>query len=146
MALVVLAMTISAITVPFVAAAQNDEVGARLAVATGAAEALMEEILSRPAIDPDGMPEPPGAPRADFDNIMDYDQMIESEGKLCSANGDLLSEPLASGLSRQVSVEPIFLPGQDINEPPTVLRIVVSVADKGVRIVTLSRLVTADDS
>lgn len=142
----ILAMAIGAITMPFLAAAQNDEAGARLAVATGVAEALMEEIVSRPVTDPDGLPEALGSPRTAFDDVMDYNALTEAEGQLCSASGALLSEPIAGGLTRTATVQSVFLPGQAPEETPFAIRVTVTVAYRNQPIVTLSRLLQAGGS
>ena len=102
----VLAMAITAITIPFTAAAQNEQVDARQTVAVSLAQEMMEEVLSKPFEDPNGSsslgPEPGESVRSLFDNIDDYDGYTEPEGLIAGISGAFISDPAATDLSRSV--------------------------------------------
>ena len=61
------------------------------------AEALMDEALSRPWLDPDGAstlgPEDGEAPRSGFDNLDDYHGYTESAGTLTDPAGEAYGRP-----------------------------------------------------
>ena len=141
----VLAMAITAITMPFTAAAQNDQVNARRTVAEALAQEMMEEILAKPFADPQGAtvpgPERGETSRNLFDNVDDYDGYVETDGNIADAGGAPLDDPPAAGLSRHVWAAYVYIDGQSPADPPTFVRVVVDVRYLGQPIVTLSRLV-----
>jgi len=148
LAAVVLAMAISAITMPFAAAARNEQVDARRTLSASLAREMMEEILTKPFDDPDGAgalgPEP-GETRwvssTKYDNIDDYQGYTESAGEITDFENEVINCPAAVGLSREVSTEYVYLTGQDISQDPTFIRITVVVKHQGNPLVTLTRLV-----
>ena len=141
LAAVILAMAITAIVMPFTAAAQNEQVDARQTLAVNLAEDMMEEILAKPFQDPDGDsspgPEKGESKRSQFDNIDDYDGLVETGGF-----GDAVEDqPEANGLSRSVAASYVRLGGQKPDEEPTFIRVSVEVSHNGGGIVQLTRLI-----
>jgi type II secretory pathway pseudopilin PulG len=147
LAAVILAMAVTAITMPFTAAAQNEQFDARRTLAVTLAQEMMEEILTRAFDDPDGPsspgPEPGETSRGRYDNIDDYNGLVEPSGCITSMDGKVISSPESVGLSRHVSAAYVYVSGQDTRVPPTFIRVTVTVKHKGQAIVTLIRLVYA---
>lgn len=148
LAAVVLVMAISAITMPFTAAARNEHVDARRTLAASLAREMMEEILTKPFDDPNGAGAPgpePGENRwafsAKYDNIDDYHDYTEPAGEITDFKNEVIDCPAAVGLSREVSTEYVYLTGQDSSQDPTFIRITVVVKYQGNPLVTLTRLV-----
>ena len=153
LAAVILAMTVSAIVMPFVAGAQNDLVSARGALAITLAQDLMEEILARPFSDPDDGDhanlgpdngETPGDKQT-FDNIDDYDNYAEPAGHIQTHQVDIAVDPMTATLSRSAVVAYVYVSGQDTSKPPTCCRVGVMVSNGTEALVTLSRLVYANE-
>ena len=144
LAAVVLAATIAAITVPFTAAARNEQYDGRQTMAVSLATEMMEEILSKPFEDPDGAsvvgPEGNEPNRAAFDNMDDYHGYAEAAGGVADAANNAIVDPTANGLSRNVTVAYIYVTGQDTSLPPTFVRITVDVQYNGAVVAQLTRL------
>lgn len=140
----VLAVAVTAITMPFTAAAQNQLDDARLTLAGSWGQGLMEEILDKPFDDPDG-PSDPGpesgeTTRSKFDNIDDYHGFSESPGQMTVPGGQVVADPAAEGLSRAVTAEYVYVAGQDTSAPPDFIRVIVTVRYASTTLVTLTRL------
>lgn len=138
---------------PFVAGAQNDLVSARGALAITLAQDLMEEILARPFSDPDDgdharlgadNAETPGDKQT-FDNIDDYDNYTELAGHIQTHQVDIAVDPLTATLSRSAVVAYVYVSGQYTSKPPTCCRVGVTVSNGTETLVTLSRLVYANE-
>ena len=147
LAATILAMAVTALTMPFTAGARNEQSDGRRTTAVSLASELMEEILSRPFNDPDG-PSEPGpevgeATRGDFDNIDDYDGYSETAGNVSSPSGSTSSDASANGLSRNVSASYVYISGQDTSAEPTFIRITVEIRYDGQPVTTLTRLAYA---
>ncbi len=145
LAATLLAATVAAISMPFTAAARNQQVDARRTVATSLANDLVEEIISRPFDDPDGSsspgPETGESGRSAFDNIDDYDGYSEAAGEIVDDQGLSISDPAAFDLARRASVTYVYVTGQDTGEWPNFVRIDVVILRKGLPLVTATRLV-----
>ena len=151
----VLAMVVTAITIPYSAAARNDVANARLTVASGLAQELMEEILSKPYADPDldgsgpegraGAddvgPDTGESERALFDNIDDYNGFFEAAGSIRDARDNLVSDPAATGLSREAFAGYVHVSGQSGFEDPEFVRVTVEIKFENQPVATLTRLV-----
>lgn len=150
MAMSLLAISITAVTMPFTAAAMAEMEDARRTIAAALAREMMEEVLALPFYDPDGPsvqgPEVSEVARADFDNIDDYHGYTEADGNINSADGEVMSDPACQGLSRSVTVEYGYVDGQDVGETPTFVQISVVVQYEGSDVVSIVRLVYARDS
>ena len=144
LASVILAMVITAITTPFTAAARNEQADGRRTVAAFLAGALMEEIISKPFADPDGLsspgPEVGESARADFDNIDDYHGYAEAAGEILDGRGQPAGDLLAYDLTRHVTTTYVYVDGQDVSDPANFIRIEVEVRRDGQALATLTRL------
>lgn len=143
----ILAMSITAITMPFISAAKNEQINARKTIATSFAQELMEEILTRSFEDPEPSwarnpgPEPDEYTHEDFDNIDDYHEYTDNPVET-SALGSAISEhPGAAGLTRKVTAEYVYVTGQETSEEPDFIRILVEIRYREHTVVSLSRLV-----
>jgi len=149
LASVVLAMTVAAITVPFSAAARSQSAQARRSRADALCAEMMEEVLTRPFLDPDA----PGDPGPDsgestrdrFDNIDDYHGYAESAGELEDAFGEPVDDSAAGGLSRYVTADYVYISGQDGTEDPDFIRVTVTVRHGEDTLAELTRLVHSVD-
>ncbi len=150
MAISLLAVSITAVTMPFTAAAMAEIEDARRTVAAALAREMMEEILALDFYDPDGVsvqgPEAGETARADFDNIDDYHGYSEDEGDVRSADGSVMSDPASQGLSRSVTVEYGHVDEQDVDDTPTFVQVTVGVQYMGSDVANIVRLVYARDS
>jgi hypothetical protein len=140
----ILTVAAPAVLIPFATGMQSDAEDARQALATTLATEMMDEALSKPFSDPEG-PSVPGpefgeTTRFQFDNIDDYHNYTEASGLIADAFGDVMTEPGASGLSRAVDVEYVYVSGQDTAESPSFVRITVTVLDGDRPVATLARL------
>jgi len=147
LAAVILAMAVAAIAMPFTAGAQNEMADARRTLAVALAQDLMEEILAKPFYDDQGAttlgPDGGERSRAQFDNIDDYHGLTEAPGTIAGADGRIISDPAAVGLSRDVQVAYVYVSGQDTSKPATLVRVIVTVRYHGDPVVTLTRMVYA---
>lgn len=152
LAATVLAMAITAILLPFTAGARSQLVEARQTLAASLAQQLLEEILLRPFEEPDDGDEDPEAPgdfgpdigestRDDFSAIDDYDGYTEAEGTVTGADGQVLDAAAAVGLSRHVAVAYVYVAGQDVDDDPTFLRVIVEIKHRGDPVIRLTRLI-----
>ena len=140
----VLAMAVAAITMPFAAGAQNVLHDARTTLAVNLAEEMMEEILCRPHSDPNGS-ETGESGRGTWDDIQDYANYCENAGQIFASTGQRVTDGAATGLSRHVTVQSVYVTGQDTSQPPCFLRLTVQVRYHGRAIVTLTRLVYTNE-
>ncbi len=145
LAIVVLAMAITAITMPFTVGAQNEQEDARRTLALSLAQEMMEEILAQPFEDPHGSsnpgPEAGESSRALFDNIDDYDGYVETDGNISDIDGEKMDDQTADGMSRHSSAEYVYVSGQDTSDDPTFIRVMVEIQYRGKPMVVLTRLV-----
>ena len=147
LAAVVLALAVTAILVPFNSAARNEQADARLTVAVGVAQEMMEEILAQPFEDDDpdwarhAGPDPGETQRCLFDNIDDYHGYEEPAGRITDIQGQIVEDPAASGLSRHVAAAYVYVSGQDLSEPASFVRVLVEIRYRADPIVRLTRLV-----
>lgn len=149
-AISLLALSITAITMPFTAAAQVEMEDGRRTIATALAREMMEEILAADFYDPDGPslpgPESDEMSRSAFDNLDDYDGYAEADGNIRGLDGTIMADPAARGLSRTVTATYGYIYGQPIGGNPTFIFIHVVVQSDGVDMVDLVRLVYDRDS
>jgi Tfp pilus assembly protein PilV len=145
LATVILLIAITAITLPFAAGARAEQADARMCLAVSLAQEMMEEILAKPFLDPQGAtevgPDAGETRRARFDNVDDYHGYYEGSRQIADATGALLTTPIATGLTRQVTCQYVYVSGQDTTKPATFVRVIVTVAYNGSPLVTLTRLV-----
>lgn len=145
----ILAMAALSLLMPFTAAAQNQSIDARRTTAAALAQELMEEIISKPFDDPDGTsypgPEYGESLRKYFDNIDDYhgysDGLDQQIASVVSMDGRSLDSTSVVGLSRHVTVDYVYLGGQDMSVAASFVRAKVEVKYRGDSLVVLTRLV-----
>lgn len=144
LAAIVLALAVTAITVPFTAAAQHDQMDATRTMAVNLAQEMMEEILGKSfnaAGDPNTPGPEAGETRSTFDQFDDYHGYSEAQGQIADRSGAVIGDAAANSLSRTVSAQYTYVDGQDTGASATFIRITVTVLHKGSAMVTLSRLV-----
>jgi len=147
LASVVLAASITAVTLPFTSSARNRQVDGRQSAAVGLAEELMEEILAQNFQDEDAAyacnpgPDPGENTRAQFDNVDDYDGYCERPGGVADIEGAPANAKEAYGLSRSVAANYVYVAGQDTGKPASFIRVTVEVSYGEQTVVSLTRLV-----
>jgi len=144
LAAVILAMTVSAIIMPFAVGAKSAAQDARVTLSIALAQDLMEEIISKSFHDPDETDEGETG-RSTWDDMADYDGYFEQAGQITSLDGTLVDEPSSAGLTRRATVQEVYVSGQDTSKAPTFYRVSVEVCYFGSTVVKLSRLVYANE-
>lgn len=125
----VLAIAATAIIMPFTTGAAHEREQDRKAVAMCIAGELMERIVSLPFESDTG------------EDIMDYDGYSEPIDPILADDGTVLDDPAAAGMTRSATCEYVYVAGQETSEPPSFIRVTVSVDYRGDTVVRLSRLV-----
>lgn len=145
MASAILAASITAITMPFTAAAQNEQADGRMSLARALAQEMLDEAISRPLWDANSVHPGPegGETRWSFNNIDDYNGYAEAAGNIQNVRGEVCQDAMAAGLSRSVAATYVYVAGQDTSKPPSFIRVDVSVSYRNQLIMKLSRLVYA---
>ena len=147
-AISLLAMCVIVLTVPANVTAEIELEDARRTMAGSLATEMMEEILTKDFDDPDGSttrgPEWDEHSRERFDNVDDYHGYNDLPDEVLDMHGDAMVDPAASLLGRDVTVDYVYLPGQDIGQPYSFARIKVAVSYDGDTLHTLTRLVYRD--
>ena len=142
-AIALLAACVIALTVPFQASADIELEDARRTLATSLATEMMEEILAKDFDDLAGSDSGTswaGLKRSGFDSMNDYHGYAEPAGSVCDIHGVAMDDPASQGLSREVTVAYVYLPGQDTSQPQNFAWIQVVVARDGDPLQTLTRL------
>ena len=92
MSAVVLAVVVTGITQMLQAGLQQSDEAIQIARASALAEAMVEEVLSRPLTDPDGHvavgPDAGERSRRDFDAADDFDGLTQAVGEVTDAAGE----------------------------------------------------------
>ena len=152
MAAAILVIAVAAVLMPFTCGVRTQDVESRQTLAVSLAGDLIEEILLRPFEEPydgDEQAEPVShfgpdggeSQRSDFSAVDDYDGYEELDGHLLDPAGQVITDSSAAGVSRHVTVEYVYVSGQDTGEDPTFMRVTVQVRYNGNEIVKLARLV-----
>jgi len=150
MASVILAIAVAAAIMPFTCGARSQDVESRQTLAVSLAQDLMEEILLKPFVEPgDTAPEPvsrfgPDAGetlRSSYSAIDDYHGYTETAGQVLDPAGQVITDAVAAGLSRRVTVSYVYVTGQVVTEQPSFMRVVVEIRYNGQPIVKMTRLV-----
>lgn len=140
LASVLLASVIVSITTPFTAGAWQTLQDRKSTIAVALAQEMMEEILSicnQPQMTVDqGV-----VPRPTFTTPLHYDNYIENDGAIRNSRGSIITDPLASGLSRHVNVEYVTVANQRAEDHQAFISISVVVKQYGQPAVSLTRLV-----
>ncbi len=128
-AVAVLAITATAVIVPFTAGAAHERDHARRTLAAALASELMERIISLPFESDTG------------ETIADYDGYSEPVEPLAAGDGRIMADPAAAGMTRSATCEYVYVAGQDSDEPPSFIRVTVRVRHNGDEIFRIVRLV-----
>jgi type II secretory pathway pseudopilin PulG len=136
-----LATAVVGIVVPFVAGEQNQRDDSRRTIATNLAQELMEEILTKTFNDQGVGPESGETSRSQYNCINDYNNYTESAGHILDNCGNTVTDPATVGLSRNVSVSYVTVPGQTPVTPPIFACVIVEVKYDGNSLLKLTRLV-----
>jgi len=140
----VLAVAVVGIMGPVSASFQQRRFAQETLQATALLRQLMEEVISRPFVDPtDGSvnpgPEPDETARPAFDNIDDYHGYSDASDALRLLDGQTLA--LSGGrFQRQVSVTYRAAPGSTVSAPGDFALVTVTVTTPGGHTVTAQRL------
>jgi hypothetical protein len=144
-----LAVTVSAVLLPFSTAGRLEQFDTRLTTCSFLAEGLMNEIVAKPFYDPDGAstpgPETGEDDRWDYDNLDDYHGYSESAGALHDSQEVPISGNAFRDLSREVAVEYVRPKYQPDSEDLNFVRITVKACHRGAEMVVLTRLVRASE-
>ncbi len=140
LAAVILAMAIGAIVIPFATGAQTTAQDTRMTVAVNLAQDLMEEILAKSCLDPNGT-EVGENGRSTWDDMKDYNNLVELPGFIKSLDGSSVTDAAAANMTRKAFVMDDWVSGQDTAHPANFQRVVVEVYSNWALVVRLSRLV-----
>jgi len=152
MASVILVIAVAAAIMPFTCGARSQDVESRQSLAVSLAQDLMEEILVKPFEEPgdaDLLPEPESSfgpessetLRSSYSAIDDYHGYTELSGHVLDPCGQVITDAVAAGLSRHVTISYVYVTGQVVTEPPSFMRVVVEIRYNGQPIVKMTRLV-----
>jgi hypothetical protein len=143
-----LAMSASAVLLPFSVGAQSEAEDARRTTALYFGRELMEEIVSKPFDDPQGDegvgPDSGEISREYFDNIDDYHGYLDGYGRskgMVGMEGQTIGNLATDGLARQVEVAYVHVSGQDVTGDANFVSIQVIVTRNKDEILRLTRLV-----
>lgn len=144
MASVVLAFVVAALAHAVVAGQMQTADSLHAMRGTALAEAMMEEILSKPYADPQGAatlgPDGGEGNRSAFDNMDDYHGYTEAAGAVVDATGATYG-PTHSRFTRSVAITSQSLQPAGFTNAIAGLRIVVTVGDGGGRTWQVTRFV-----
>lgn len=146
----VLAIISAAAVLPFTAGIQHTQEAAKLEEAVALGQALMEEILARPFVGPDGAVYNPGPGPGEtskplYDEIDDFDGYSESVGGLKDFQNQPVTDPEAQEFRREASVQYVTFPNQQASDANGFVRIEVRVYYGNSPIVTLTRIASRED-
>ena len=148
MAIVVLGIAATSLLVPFSSGARLRAEGMHRTLGARLASHLMEQIITKPFLDPDGSAYDfnPGPDAGDtvFDNIDDYDGYSESQGQVKNAAGEVMTDLNYAKFSREVSCQYVCVPQQPDKEEHQCNFILVTVTVRwdGKDIAMINRLVS----
>jgi type II secretory pathway pseudopilin PulG len=150
MASTILAIVSASAALPFSAGVQQANAAARLEQAVAVGQALMEELLTRPVLDPTGRvatlgPESGETSRDKFDNIDDYNGYTEQTSGLRDYKNQTVTDASLTGLWRDVSVQYVTFANQQASDTNSYAKIIVRVWDGNAPLVTLTRLTARED-
>lgn len=142
-AMTILPLAVAAVAMAVVAGQSQALTAMRQVHVAALAEDLMEEVLSRPYVDPQGTSaagaEPGENGRDRFDNMDDYHGFTEDAGELERLDGSAYEEAFQR-FSRTVACRYVPLT-PPLGEPCQGLEITVRVLEQGVEIHALTRVV-----
>lgn len=148
MATVVLSIAAAGVLYPFTVGAGLRTEGIRRTIGAKLAGDLMEQIITKPFLDPDGSVYDfnPGPDAGDtlFDNIDDFDGYSESQGQVKDAAGAVFTDPAYAKFSREVNCQYVYVPQQTVLEEHKCNYILVTVTVRwnSKDITTINRLIS----
>ena len=146
MAMVVLSIAVAGVLLPFSSGAAARAEGMRRTLGAKLAGHMIEEIISKPFLDPDGSAYDfnPGLDtgEANFDNIDDYHGYSESEGQVKDAAGAVYTDSNYIKFSRDVSCEYVYVSQESGAGEPVFIRVTVQVRWNNREVASISRLVS----
>ncbi len=143
-ALLVLSFAVAALTQAIVSGQSHTYEAMHASRAITLAEAMIDEILSKPYDDPDGHitagPDNGESKRDKFDCADDYDGYIETFGGIEDQAGELYPE-LYQDFSRSVTVDYVTETLDDLGGDHNGMSVTVTITDRNGRTWTLSRFI-----
>ena len=128
MALVILGFAAAGVLLPFAGGASVQAEGARRTLAANLASDLMEQIINTP-----------------FDQIVTaWNDYSEAQGELLNESGEVLTDPMYAGFSRQASCDYAYMsvPPQGPPFAPNFILASVQVHYRNGEVATLNRLIS----
>jgi prepilin-type N-terminal cleavage/methylation domain-containing protein len=131
MAAVVLGIAAAGVLLPFSSGAAARAEGMRRTLGAKLAGDLIEQIITKPFLDPNGSVYDynpgPDAEDTSFDNIDDYHGYSETEGQVKDAAGAVYTDSNYAKFSRDVSCEYVYVPQESGAGEPVFIRVTVQV-------------------
>jgi len=146
MAAAILAATVAAVVAPISASYMQIEMAQDASIAASLARQLLDEITSKPYVDPTDWstslgPEPDETSRALFDNVDDYHGYADSTSALRELDGTDVKLSSSQNFQRSVRVEYRASPQGPAAQSGDYAMVTVTVTGPGGQSVTASRLV-----
>jgi hypothetical protein len=151
LAVTLVGIAVVALTSALMAGLAQNQSAVQYTIAMNLATALMNEICSHPFRDPTTpanftpRAETGETPRAGFDNVDDYDGLVEADGQLKGPDGQVLSDPSLAGYTRTASASYVTFPGQDARYTPAFILVTVEVQYKDISMVKLNRVISSEE-
>ena len=150
LATTVLAIVSASAALPFVAGVHQANEAARLERAVALGQAMLEEILTRPVLDPTGRGATPGPESGEtarnlFDNIDDFHGYHEYNSGLRDYKNQAITDTALTGFWRGVTVEYVTFANQQTADTNAFAKVTVYVNDGNANMVTLTRIATRED-
>lgn len=150
LATTVLAIVSASAALPFVAGVHQANEASRLEQAVALGQAMMEEILTRPVLDPTGRGATPGPESGEtarnlFDNIDDFHGYTEQTVGLRDYMNQPITNATLSGFWRDATVQYVTFTNQQTADTNAYAKIVVRVWDGTANMVTLTRIAARED-
>ncbi|HKQ50612.1 MAG TPA: type II secretion system protein [Phycisphaerae bacterium] len=150
LATTVLAIVSASAALPFVAGVHQANEAARLEQAVALGQALMEEILTRPVLDPTGRgatlgPESGETTRNLFDNIDDFHGYSEQSTGLRDYKNQAITDAALAGFWRDVTVQYVTFANQQTADTTGYAKVTVRVWDGTANVMTLTRIAARED-
>lgn len=146
----VLAIVSASASLPFVAGVHQAKEAARLEHAVALGQAMMEEILTRPVLDPTNRGATPGPESGEtarnlFDNIDDFHGYTEQASGLRDFKNQPITDPTLAGFWRDATVQYVTFANQQSSDTNSYAKIVVRVWDGNANMVTVTRIAARED-
>ncbi len=147
-----LSVSVVGIYMLLTAGIKQQDLAGKYMLATNLGQDLLDEITGKPFRDPETPedlrpgPESGESGRQAFDNIDDYDGLVEAAGNMQLPDGTTLDSPRLVSFSRTASAEYVYLDEQDPTTDPTFILITVEVQHDSVPMAELKYLISSAES